>query len=258
MAAFAAAAVALMVFAAPGAAQDEPPDPDDVIRRELLVVDGAGERLDSGGGTTPFSVELEGEDECPGDSQTDQFRIDSYLVPIDVDPSTLRYAAQGPLPGAFRTYEGFHMPLHKLSTDPYAAELTLRALQPGGPGPIPEIPDLSFAVYVPTLGIDDWAGGVPSGEYRLGVACTFAARITNLWETTIQIEQDPADEPIGITWTVTGPQPADLETAGGAEDDGGSNGPVYVLLAFGGVMAAAAAVLFAWARRSRPAEETAA
>ncbi|MGK2948298.1 MAG: hypothetical protein ACSLFP_06975 [Acidimicrobiales bacterium] len=233
------AATLLTVATLPASAQVDPPDPKDAPQLDLLVTDGAGNALDGGGSDTVFEMELEGEDECPGDSANDQYRIDSYMIPIDDDPADVVFTGQGPTPLAFKEYGSFRMPLYKISTAPYAAELTAKQLVPGGPGPIPELPGFGFGAYIATPGLEDYEGGLPSGDYRVGLACTYAGRITNYWETTIAISQDAADEPVGIAWTVTGPQPRDLESA-----TPGSSRPLVVgLLALAAVLAAVAVLL---------------
>lgn len=245
--------LALGLGAAPSSAQDplpdlpDPPNSDwDVEQLELLVVDASGAALDGGGSLTRFSVELEGEDECPGDSANDQYRVESYMVPVDADPTAISFTGFGPTPLRFRSYDDFQMPLHRLTGDGFAAEVTGQRTEPGGPGPIRDIPGFDFGVYVPTPGIEGYDGGLPSGSYRTGLACTYAGRITNLWETTIEIRQDPADEPVGISWTVTGPQPRELESV-----VSGSAGPVVaVLLGVGAVLGVVAVALHRSSRRS--------
>jgi hypothetical protein len=245
------ASVCMVAFAAPSTAQESA----GVVRRQLLVVDKDGKALDGGGGSTNFGVVLEGEDECPGDSAHDQYRVDSYMVPVDVDPTTLKFTGLGPTPANFRKYANFQMPLYKLSEDAYAAQQTSQQATPGGPGPIREIPPLGWGVYVPTRGIDGYTGGLPAGEYRIGLACTYGARITNLWETTIEVKADPNDKPVGIAWTVTGSQPRDLESE--AEPFGGKPGSsapmllVYALGAFALVMIVVAIALFRSSGRDR-------
>lgn len=211
-----AIAVALWIgfVPTPAGAQADPPNSDfDVEYLDLLVIDQTGNALDSGGGLTLFGVELEGEDECPGDSTHDDYRVDSYMVPLDVDPTRLDFSGTGPYPTRFREFDDFQMPLVEANGNRFSADLTGDAVEAGGPGPIRDLPGFDFATYVPTPGIDDWDGGVPAGVYRVGFACTFAGRITNLWETTIEVTDDATDEPVGMRWTVTGPQPRELESA---------------------------------------------
>lgn len=236
------------LVATPAAAQDGPPNSDfDVEQLELLVIDQTGNALGSGGGLTLFGVELEGEDECPGDSTHDGYRVDSYLVPLDADPTRLDFSGIGPYPTQFRQYDGFQMPLVTADGNRFAAELTGDAFEAGGPGPIRDLPGFDFATFVPTAGIDDWDGGVPAGAYRVGFACTFAGRITNLWETTIEVTDDPADEPVGMRWIVTGPQPRDLESA--------PSEPTALVVGLVGVGLAAALVAVVLHRSSRRPED---
>lgn len=235
-----AAATSLAVLGAPVAAQDPPNSDFDVEYLDLLVVDANGEALDGGGGTTGFSLELEGEDECPGDSTHDDYRVDSYMVPIGGDPASLDFNGAGPVPPRFRDYADFQMALITTTGDNFAAELTGDAFDPGGPGPIRDVPGFDFSSYVPTPGIDGWDGGVPPGAYRMGLACTFAGRITNAWETTVEVRADAGDAPVGMRWTVTGSQPTDLEEPGSR---GGTNPMVLGLVGVAIVAAAAAFVL---------------
>ena len=245
------ALVALAVIAAPAAAQDveipDPPDPATVEHRELLVVDGQGDPLSGGGSATEFGLALEGEDECPGDSTHDQYRIDSYMVPVDADPTQLMFTGFGPADMVFQDYAAFRMPVYMRSGDPYSAQLTSQQLEAGGPGPIPEIPKFGWGVYVATPGIEGYEGGIPAGAYRMGIACTYGGRTTNVWETTIEITDDASDEPVGMTWTVTGPQSAGIADEGSASS---ANWFVYGLFAFGAVMAVVAVVLHRSSKRS--------
>lgn len=240
--------VTVIITGAPAAAQADPPNSDfDVEYLDLLVIDQAGRALDGGGGLSAFGVELEGEAQCPGDSTHDGYRVDSYMVPIDVDPTKLDFSGLGPYPTAFRQYEAFQMPLVTTGGNRFAAELTGDALEAQGPGPIRDLPGFDFSTYVPTPGIDDWDGGVPAGMYRIGVACTFAGRITNLWESTIEVSEDAADEPVGIRWTVTGPQPRTLETA--------PSEPTALIIGMTGLAALAAGVAVVLHRSSRRPDE---
>lgn len=238
------ASALVLATAIPSEAQVEPPNSDfDAERRSLLVVDATGSALETGQGTSSFGVALEGEDECPGDSTHDGYRVDSYVVPVDVDPTSLDFSGLGPHPTEFRSYESFQMPLVMTSGNRFAAKLTGDAAEAGGPGPIRDLPPFDFGTYVPTPGIDGWDGGVPAGTYRLGLACTFAGRITNLWETTIEVTADPADTVVGMRWTVTGPQPTELESGPSRP-----NGLVYGLVGIGALAAVASLLLHRSAR----------
>lgn len=241
-----AAALWIGVMPTPAGAQDPPNSDFDVEYLDLLVIDQTGRALDRGGSQTLFGVELEGEDECPGDSTHDDYRVDSYMVPLDVDPTRLDFSGTGPYPTRFREHGTFQMPLVTAEGNRFAAELTGDAFEAGGPGPIRDLPGFDFTSYVATPGIADWDGGVPAGAYRIGFACTFAGRTTNLWETTIEVTDDPTDELVGMRWTVTGPQPRELESA--------PSRPTALIagLAGFGLVAAAAAVVLHHSTGRRP------
>lgn len=238
------ATLLVVALGAPASAQDPPNSDFDVDVLDLLVVDANGAALDSGSSQTPFTIELEGEDECPGDSTHDGYRVDSYMVPIAADPTELDFNGFGPNPPEFRQYAGFQMPLIPVNGNGFAAELTGDAFEAGGPGPIRDLPGFDFSSYVSAPSTPDWAGGVPPGAYRIGVACTFNGRMTNAWETTMEVAADPADVPVGMRWTITGPQPLDLATAG-------STGTPAIVLGLIGFAVVAAAIAFLLHRSSK-------
>jgi LPXTG-motif cell wall-anchored protein len=239
-----AAASISVASIAPVAAQDPPNSDFDVEFLDLLVADANGAALDSGSSVTPFTVVLDGEDQCPGDSTHDGYRVDSYVVPLDTDPAQLDFNGFGPNPPEFQEYASFQMPLIPINGNGLAAELTGDAFEAGGPGPIRGLPGFDFSSYVPSSSTPGWAGGVPPGAYRVGIACTYGGRMTNAWETTMEVTADPADQPVGMHWTITGPQPRNLETA-----PGDSNTLLYVLLGIAVVAGGVAFFLFRSSKR---------
>jgi hypothetical protein len=171
---------------------------------DVVVIDGTNgsELLTSGGGATPFSLRLPEAAACPGDSANDNYRVQTFIVPVADDPATLTYESQKPAgDGRWALYD--------VNTSPYAQVLTEVASAPGQPGRITPLSQLSFAVF-PT-------GTFPDGRYRIGVACTQWSETVRYWDTEIDIVADPgadpADDPAQLRWAVVG-APAPSGVAG--------------------------------------------
>ena len=123
-----------------------------------------GGRLDEGGSTTEFSLELPSGAQCPGDSAFEGWRVNSYMVPEVVDVARLTYDGLGPAPAGLADYERFRQPLYDVGTSPYASALTAAVQEQGDPGLIVDIPTFTLGVYS--------SGDVPAGRYHVGIACT--------------------------------------------------------------------------------------
>ena len=108
---------------------------------------------------------------CAGDSATDGYRVNTFMVPASVDVSQLQYNAGGPIAPAGVT---FKFPLFaqtgnaqqvNRNTAPTTGIITAgNLLQP-----------FSFAALV--------AGGieVPNGSYKVGLACTLLGVTEEYW-----------------------------------------------------------------------------
>jgi len=74
---------------------------------------------------------------------------------------------------------------------------TANATQPGGPGPVINIPAFSFAVYEP--------GNVPAGTYNVGIACTKGSasptQLDKYWNVNLVVAASATDQRAGFTWT---------------------------------------------------------
>ena len=101
--------------------------------------------LDSGTTATPFSLQLPAGAACRGDSANQGYRVQSYMVPANVDPATLQFGSVGPIPVA--TGVKLREPLYDLNTSPFANAQTAVATHPPGPGPIINIPGFNFSVF---------------------------------------------------------------------------------------------------------------
>lgn len=182
--------------------------------------------LTEGGSDTDFSLRLPDDAVCPGDSFNDQWRVQSFLIPVADDPALLEWDEVGP------AGEGRY-PLYQLNTSPFDFQLTIPNEQPGQPGRLAPIPAFDFGVFPP--------GELPPGRYRVGIACTLFRDTDRFWDTEIDVVADAGDEPAGFRWTV----------AGASADAGSGDGSRFVWI-LGGAALVATVVMFAL-RRSQTA-----
>jgi hypothetical protein len=173
----------------------------------------AGAPLTSGGSATAFSLLPPAGAGCLGDSANDSYKVQSYVVPSTVDPSTLTFDASGPV--GMTVGAGFRQPLYNAETSgAYVDKLTLD--NPGSPRPRPgeviNVPGFSFAAFTP--------GDLPAGTYNVGLACTLgpasATQLDRFWNVQLAVVAAAADAPAGVTWSVQAPPAATTTTAGGS------------------------------------------
>lgn len=227
-------ALAVLAAFAPVHAATAAPRSVDAPQRmgDVSIVDEDGGRLDHGGSATAFSLRLPDGAACPGDSQHDQWRIQSFIVPADVDPVTLTYDLIAPAGG------GTRFALYDLQQNPYAQQLTQPNTTAGQPGRVGAVPLLSLGVFPP--------GTLPAGTYRVGVACTLFRATARVWDTTIVVSDDAGDRPARFQWRLDGTDPSVL-------DDGSSTGWLRPLLLAVGAVAAAYGL---WLVRRTPKRRT--
>ena len=159
---------------------------------------GAGQPLTSGVTTTPFSLRLPTSASCRGDSANEGYRVQTYMVPANVDPGSLTFGSVGPLPTA--TGAAFREPLFETTSNPVVNVQTAAATKPPGPGPIINIPAMNFAVYK--------QGDVPAGTYNVGIACTrgqpSGKQLDTYWNVRLDVKDGLGGPGAGPLWTVTG------------------------------------------------------
>lgn len=154
---------------------------------DMTLVDAnrRGVVLENGGSATEFSFDLPKGSVCPGDSENDSWRVQTFVIPEADDPATIEYSANGPTgSGQYAAYDVFTQSVVDLLTVPNDSA--------GLPGRIEMFPPLSFAVF-PKGELDD-------GNYRIGAACTWFGATGPYWDTIITIEQNDEDQPAGFTW----------------------------------------------------------
>jgi hypothetical protein len=158
----------------------------------------SGQPLAGGGSATAFALRLPVGAACTGDSASGNYRVQSYMVPAAVDPVSLTFDSQGPVPQG--TGAAFRQPLYDTSTRAYVNIQTDIATVPGGGGTISQVPTFNLAVFVP-----DGPSLVPEGTYNLGLACTLGPagprQLDRLWNAQIAVSAESADTPAGIRWS---------------------------------------------------------
>lgn len=186
--------------------------------------------LAGGASATQFELQLPADAACPGDSLHDQWRVQSFIVPVADDPGVIAYGANGP--------EGKDQyALYELNTSPYTDILTRPNTVAGAPGVVNAVPTLSFAVFPP--------GTLPTGRYRMGIACTYFRETAHYWDVEVEMTATPDDEPGQMIWRLVDPPAgATLPTT---DDDQTNWLPAAI-----GAAAVALAGAFWWRSRRRP------
>jgi hypothetical protein len=157
----------------------------------------AGSPVNSGVSATEFALTPPTGAACSGDSATDGFRVQSYMVPANVDPSTLTFNNQGPIPQDIGA--NLRLPLISATGDPFINVTTAVTT-----GLLTNLPITSLnrlrALGGPAV--------VPAGTYNIGYACTkgtaSATQEDRFWNVQIQISADPNDAPSGLAFSVVG------------------------------------------------------
>jgi hypothetical protein len=142
--------------------------------------------LSRGGSGTEFSIEAPDGASCPGDSEHDSWRVQTFIVPAAVDPGEIPYGADWPL------YDQHMYSLYDTITQPVIDYLTVSNDRPNVPGFVDALPPMSFAVFP--------VGELPDGRYRIGIACTLFYETANYWDTEIVITSKADDEPAKFVW----------------------------------------------------------
>lgn len=146
--------------------------------------------ITSGGSSTAFYLAPPSGAACPGDSATGGYRVQSYMVPSTVDPTTLTFGLTGPSP----TGEGadFRQPLWTSLGSTWVNKTTAVTT-----GLLLNLPTISFAWA--TSGLTT----LPAGTYNLGFACTknAGAQLDKYWNVQLTVAASAGD-PLGFAWSV--------------------------------------------------------
>jgi len=181
---------------------------------EVVVADAERPSTDltEGDSNTPFTLRLPPDASCPGDSANDDWRVQSFIIPDSDDLGQLRFGGVGP--------EGppddARWALYAYNGQPYVHVLLGQNAAAGEPGQVLDTPTLGFAGWPP--------GRLPSGPYRLGIACTYFRDVSTYWDTEIVVTIDPDIQPGEFRWSVA-------SAPGGTPDaDSSGLGPLWFVV----------------------------
>ena len=99
-----AAAIVASFLAVGSAAGSEGPvntvDPSQVVgdAGDVVLIGLDGDPISSGDASTRFFVRLPEGAACPGDSVNDQWRVNTFLIPVAQDPLDVLFGSSGPEP----------------------------------------------------------------------------------------------------------------------------------------------------------------
>lgn len=151
----------------------------------VMRADDPGTTMQSGRAEDRFLVKVPVRAACPGDSVNDDYRVQSFIVPVSDDPSALEYEALKPVGDG-------RWALHNTFGTRWVQQGTTNNTAPGSPGLIDESPVLTLDYFQP--------GQLPAGTYRVGLACTLGSSTTRYWDARLQLSDDAAVP--GARWTV--------------------------------------------------------
>jgi len=207
---------------------------DAVDLGDVVPIDATNRTKTLAGGTsaTVFELQLPPGATCPGDSLHDQWRVQSFIIPVEDDPADIAYGVNGP--------EGKNQyALYEVSTSPFTDILTRSNSGAGLPGAISAVPSLSFAVYPP--------GTLPDASYRMGIACTYFRQTAQYWDTEVSLSSSSGDSSEPLTWRLTNPP------QGAALASAASSSTNWVTPVFAAVALCALVVALWWGRQQRRA-----
>ncbi len=208
-----------------------PPDTSEVVARrsgDVTIVDGDSRamELQRGGSATEFALEAPPAAACPGDSENDSWRVQTFVIPAADDPGTLAYTVIGPV-------AQYQWAVYGTDYTPVTDAFTVANDVAGMPARIADFRPMSFGVFVP--------GSAPDGTYRIGIACTWFGATADYWDTEIVITNDATDQPAQLTWRL-----ADAPVNAPSDD----SSAVWTWVIVGAAVAATLVVLVAWRRKA--------
>jgi hypothetical protein len=149
--------------------------------------------LNTGGSQTQWTVQLPHLAACSKDTFTNQYHVNSYIIPAATDPTTLSFSSTGPVDPK----GGLAFPLVDTTGSAYTAQATAP-----NTGQVQQPPSFNYAAF--TIDGRNGTPSLPAGTYNVGIACSTNAATANLdqlWNVQETLSASSSD-PNGETWTV--------------------------------------------------------
>jgi hypothetical protein len=174
---------------------------------------GAGSPLSSGAVDTLFTLQptVAGAS-CTGDTATGGYKVQSYMVPAAVDPSTLTFDNVGPLPHG--TGASFRAPLYALGT-PFVNKNTAVTT-----GLLTGLPAFDFTAFTPNS-----STSIPDGIYNIGYACTKGTagptQLDKYWNVQITVAGVAGE----VAWSLTPQTPPSSTSSSSSTTSSSTSAP---------------------------------
>ncbi len=183
--------------------------------------------LASGLSDTPFLLDLPGSAGCTGDSATNGYRAQTFMVPASIDPATLTFDADGPTgPG---TGAAFRQPLFDSAGGSPVVQRTVAAVT----GQVDDSVVFSLAALT-AAGTVEARSVLPAGDYTLGYMCTVGAELDRFWTARLTIVHNDAEARAGISFTVAAPDTGTTTTTAPTSTVPGTSTTTVTTVAGGG------------------------
>jgi len=158
--------------------------------------------VQSGSPATTFAINLPaGSNTCPGDTATNGYRWNTFLVPSTVDAAALTYNSNGPVAPAGVT---FAKPLYSSTNTPGVNRAT--APSTGVVLTSSLVFGFNYFTFQPE--------GLPAGVYKLGIACTLTGETKSFWQGYLTVTGPPTT--FAWAFTTTDPGSSTTTTVAGA------------------------------------------
>lgn len=158
---------------------------------DATLVGRDGSVVNEGDGSTTFFIVLPDGATCPGDSAHDQWRVNTFLVPAAENVLDIWFGSTGPEP----PWQGSRYPMFDNGNGLALSQImVLRNESAGQPGRVDQVHETSFLVHA--------QNDIPSGLYRIGIACSFFRQTTQYWDLAVEITNDGTKDPADLHWRI--------------------------------------------------------
>jgi hypothetical protein len=152
--------------------------------------------------TSSITLNLTGSNVCPGDTASNGYGWNTYIIPVAGDPAILRYDALGP-----------RVSVAAPATNPYTLTRASTLYNTSGTALVDQTTGITSGLITPTAQFNFQTNAIsdfPDGEYKLGYACVKAGQTEKYWQSNIIVANNNGSR---FTWAVApGAVPAKVGT----------------------------------------------